>query len=174
MNKRLIFIFLILLIPFIISGCTSTFTSNPEANVSDETVFSPPEEDGSIAGSWKTEADTLKENAYFYGDGKYVTFIQDPEEETWCITGLWKQDGDTYIISEQKAYKYDEANTSWPEDSNTTIGLNSCKMENDVLNGQLTLPDGNVVDTTFSRGQEDIEIPNEIDINTIVNDFLIH
>lgn len=173
MNKKIL-ILLILLLPFIFTGCSSNYTNDPEANVSDETVFTPPEEDGSIAGSWKGQADTLTENSYFYGDGKYVTFIQNPEEENWCITGLWTQDGDKYKISDQKAYKYDDANTSWNEDENTTLGLTECTLKDDTLTSQFNLPDGNTVTTDFTRGQNDIEIPNEIDINTTVNDFLIH
>ena len=83
---------LLILLSLIILGSLLTACSSEQRDqddVNDESVFSPPEVTEGIPGIWSAEFETLTQNNYFYGDGKFVSFTQDPEEETWCKMAYW-------------------------------------------------------------------------------------
>lgn len=176
-----VFIIVLSLILFCV-GCTddSTNTGPTGATVSDETTFSPPEEEGNITGSWTATSNEVTSNRYFYGNGILVTIEQDPEEETWCYLSLWSDSTDSEEVSiEQKdAYKYDEESAEWLKqevDSEKIISarFNDKDKENESIMIEQTLPNGISVELLYKRGQSDIQIPDEVTISAIINDFLM-
>lgn len=158
-----------------LAGCTSEL-DNKEADVSDETFLSPEEEKGSIAGIWSSEDHELKINRYFYGSGQLVSIIEDSEQDFWCILSYWKEENEeNYSVTNDKAYKYNDETSEWEEISPSVTSISSfIKNSDDALTIEETLPNGTEGSFSYTRSSLEIQLPDEAEINLIINDFLIH
>lgn len=157
-----------------LTACSNTAS---EADVTDETVLTPPENTDTIVGTWSFEDYSIISNNYFYGDGKLVSILQDEEEDTWCVLAYWKEkdkEEDSYTISDKIVYEYDESSGEWIN-IDLEVGIKECSMTSkDTLSIEELLPNENTVTLEASREEKDIQIPSETEITLEINDFLIH
>ncbi len=174
MNKKILLALIILI------GCLLTACSNSEVaenDVRDDTVFTPPEQEEGITGVWSCQFSNLTQNNYFYGDGKFVSILQDIEEETWCTMALWSEDDNKITLKDQIYYKYNPANSGnqkW-ERVDSPIGfVSATHISETQIDVDEVLPDGNTLTVNNTREAKDIQVPSDVEINIIINDFLIH
>lgn len=169
--RKLIIVFVFLTSLFLV-GCSQYGTD--EADISDKTVFTPPEQEDKLTGSWSTTADTVNINRFFYGNGQLVTIMQDVEEDTWCYLGTWKEEDTKITFETEEAYKYNNDSGEWEKTDEEATSLDVIQESDDKIVDKEYLPNGIIVDATYERGIKTIEIPDETAINLIINDFLIH
>lgn len=165
-----IFILVILLIT-LVAACKTVDTNN--ADISDETFLTPPEQQGEITGVWNAQKDELTVDRYFYGDGKLVTIIMDTEEASTCILSTWKEEGENISINNLETYKYDDSDGVWNKTGTHTV-KESAKREGETMTSAMTLPDGVSQTFEFKRGLAEISVPASIDLTGYINAFLEH
>lgn len=166
-----------LLLMVTLSGCSNSDNESANgATVSDQSVFSPPEEDKGITGSWTSEADEITVNRYFYGNGNLVTIEQDPEDDTWVFLGLWDETNDNGIeVTSREAYHYDDANGEWTELQPLSDQVISATYDSSA--NQITieekLPNGLKATFEYKRGTTSLLLPAESSIIEKINDYLM-
>lgn len=167
---RLIIAVLILCPLFILTACSSA----EEADVSDQTFLTPPEQEGELTGIWNAQKDELTIDRYFYGDGKLVTIVSDPEEEYNCILATWSQEGEEIKISPLEEYRYDDNSGVWQKEDIKSSVTHAQKTGEDSFVSEEVLPDGTTQNFDFKRGLADISVPASTDLLGYVNAFLGH
>lgn len=155
----------------LIAGCKTVDTNN--ADVTDETFLTPPEQEGEIIGTWNAQADELTIDRYFYGDGKLVTIIMDTEEESTCVLSTWSEEGDKVTIDNLETYRYNDSDGVWNKED-TSTPKESMTKSGDTLSSQMTLPDGVNQNFEFKRGLAEISVPASTDLTGYINAFLEH
>lgn len=176
MNKFLSILFVCLLLVSLVSGCSNSDNESINgATVNDVSIFSPPEEDKGITGSWTAEDDEIIINRYFYGNGNLVTIEQDPEENTWVFLSLWDETDNNIEVTPREAYHYDETDGQWVqiELSEDQIKKATYNEDSNTLSIEEILP--NSIEATFEykRGTTTISIPSETSIMEKINDYLM-
>lgn len=176
--KKLLSLLLILTLSVLtLASCSSNNTSPNGATVTDETSFTAPEKGEGIIGSWTSENDEIRINRYLYGNGFSVTIEQDPENDTWVFLGLWNDDEDRISIENRESYRYDPSEENWQkiegsEEDNVISAEYDDQADTEKLEMNEVLPNGDTANFIYKRGSSEIELPDSVEIITIINSYL--